>query len=558
MKPIYLLLFTFLFPHTLSAQLKAEEEKAIDKIFESWDQAAHPGGAVGLMQNGKLLYSKAFGLASLEYKVPNTYGTQFNIASVSKQFTSMGIVRLAEMGKLNLEDDIRKHLPELPDFGHKISLKHCMYHTSGMRSLHAMLEMAGWRWDDARTDEDLFRFMQRQKELNFAPGEDYLYCNTGYMLLAVIIERISGESFPLWMEKNIFEPLAMYHTYVEDDYSRVVANNATSYYEEEGSWSRAVEYWGYVGSGNIHATVEDLLSWMNYFISPPNAWKDSFASLQEVGNLNNGKSINYGFGININEYNGEKFIGHGGAIGGFISNAVCFPKKGLSIVILTNFNSAGPQGKVFQIADILLKNKEEKVTNPNTPLAINPIKLSRSKLQKFEGQYWNVKDNFTRKIYLKSDTLRYFRSEGNETLLLPIEENKFQMLGLPFLATVEFPPTNGKEVKQMIFRQPNEGAIEIFEFFEEPIINETFLAKFVGQYYSPELDTHYSISRDKLNLSGYHNRHGAFEVKVRKKDFLLTDNGAFREIKVVWGEDGEVSGFYVSNGRVRNLWFEKR
>ncbi|MEM8888077.1 MAG: serine hydrolase domain-containing protein, partial [Bacteroidota bacterium] len=350
MKRYFLLSFIFAFIFSTHAQLEPAQEEAIDALFSSWEAGNQPGGSVGVMREGEIIYSKGFGLASLEYKVPNSYGTIFNIASVSKQFTSMGIVRLEEMGKLSVDDDIRKYLPELPDFGHTITLRHCMYHTSGMRSLHAMLGMAGWRGDDSRTDDDLFRYMLRQKELNFPPGEDNLYCNTGYMLLAVIIERLTEEPFPTWMKKNVFLPLGMNHTYVEDDYSRVVPNNATSYYREDEGYSRAVEYWGYVGSGNMHSTAEDLLYWMDNYRNPKIGWEKAFRRMQEVGKLNNGNSINYAFGININEALGKKFIGHGGAIGGFRSNVVCFPQEKLSIVVLSNFSSSGPQGKVFQIA----------------------------------------------------------------------------------------------------------------------------------------------------------------------------------------------------------------
>ena len=158
--------------------------------------------------------------------------------------------------ELSLDDDVRKHLPELPAFGDTITIRHLIHHTSGMRSLHALLGMAGWRGDDSRTNEDLFRFMKNQKDLNFKPGEEHLYCNTGYMLMADIIEKITEEKFAIWMHDNVFEPLNMIHTYVEDDYSRVVPFNATSYYGSANrGFSRAVEYWGYVGSGNIHSTT---------------------------------------------------------------------------------------------------------------------------------------------------------------------------------------------------------------------------------------------------------------------------------------------------------------
>jgi len=419
-----------------------------------------------------------------------------------------------------------------------------------------MLGMAGWRGDDSRTDDDLFRYMLRQKELNFPPGEDNLYCNTGYMLLAVIVERLTEESFPAWMKKNVFLPLGMNHTYVEDDYSRVVPNNATSYYREDEGYSRAVEYWGYVGSGNMHSTVEDLLYWMDNYRNPKIGWEKAFRRMQEVGKLNNGSSINYAFGININEALGKKFIGHGGAIGGFRSNVICFPQEKLNIVVLSNFSSSGPQGKVFQIAEILMGAEEEE-TSEAQEIAIDAIQLSEKKLKTFEGDYWNLKENYSRKIYLKDDTLRYFRSEGNETLLIPISENGFQMAGLPFVATVNF-KKGSKQDMIMSFSQPNEGVEEDFERYIQPEVNVDFLNALSGVYYSPELDTHYTLSTDGKVLKGYHNRHGEFELSVKRDNYLSANHGAFASVKVKRNKKGEVEGFYVSNGRVRNMWFEKR
>ena len=216
MKKTLLFLLIFTFTLTASAQLDRSVEKDIDQLFIDWNRPNHPGGAVGVVQDGKLVFLKSYGLASLEYLVPNATGTRFNIASVSKQFTAMGIVRLHLQGKLSVEDDVRKHIPELPDFGQTVTIRHMLHHTSGMRSLHSMLALAGWRGNDARTNEDLMRFMLDQRDLNFVPGDEYMYCNTGYILMAILIEKISGEKFSTWMKKEIFSPLGLNDTYVED------------------------------------------------------------------------------------------------------------------------------------------------------------------------------------------------------------------------------------------------------------------------------------------------------------------------------------------------------
>ena len=303
-RTIAFFLLTFFGIASSQAQLSEIQTEKIDSLFIDWTKSNHPGGAIGIMQNGKVIYSKAFGLASLEYQVPNTTETIFNIGSVSKQFTAMGIVLLHERGLLSIDDDIHKYLPDMPDFGHTITIRHMLHHTSGMQSLHAMLGLAGWRDDDSRTNEDLYRSMLKQKDLNFIPGDEYLYCNSGYMLMVNIIENVTKEKFPKWMKTNVFEPLGMSNTYVEDRYDRIVPNNATSYYSTGEGFFRAVEYWGYVGSGNVHSTTADLLIWLQNFSTPSTNWSSAFEMLKTTDELNDGSENNYAFGVSLDEFKG--------------------------------------------------------------------------------------------------------------------------------------------------------------------------------------------------------------------------------------------------------------
>ncbi|PCI31519.1 MAG: aminopeptidase, partial [Flavobacteriaceae bacterium] len=223
MKNILLILSLIIGIFSTKAQINATQYKKIDSLFIDWSKPNNPGGSVGIIKNGQLIFSKAYGLASLEYNVPNTIETKFNIASISKQFTAMGIVILAQQGKLSIDDDIRKHLPDLPDFGEVVTIRNMLHHTSGLRSCHALFALAGWRPSDLRTNEDLYRFMKKQKDLNFKPGDEFGYSNTNYMLMVNIIEKITEETFSNWMNKTIFQPLGMTNTYVDGDYISVAA-----------------------------------------------------------------------------------------------------------------------------------------------------------------------------------------------------------------------------------------------------------------------------------------------------------------------------------------------
>ena len=553
-KHLFFILLLFI-ANSARAQLSAVQSQQIDSLFNSWTEANHPGGAVGIMQDGKVIYSKAFGLASLEYQVPNTTETIFNIASVSKQFTAMGIVLLHEKGLISIDDDIRKYLPDMPDFGHTITIRHMLHHTSGMRSLHAMLELAGWRRGDSRTNEDLYRFMLNQKELNFEPGEEFLYCNTGYMLMVNIIENVTKEKFPMWMKANVFEPLGMTNTYVEDRFDRIVPNNATSYYGAKGDFFRAVEFWGYIGSGNMHSTTADLLKWLQNFSRPPSNWSSAFEMLKTTDALNDGSENNYAFGVSLDEVNGYKRIQHGGAIGGFRSYTSTYPEEQLSIAVLTNFSSSNVGQKESQIAQVLLKEKLIKKIADGEPKLNRPaITLSTEQLKKFEASYWNDKENYARKIYVKNDTLHYFRSTNNENSLVPISPNEFKMLGISGNLVAKF-DVDATGHKTMSVSEDG-GRSSMFKSFEPVVADAMDFKGYTGRFYSPELESTFDFFIRDEKLVGHHGRHGDFPVQIIKSD--VVENPGRAIIKFERDKNNKVTGIRISNGRARNVWFEKQ
>lgn len=539
-----------------NAQISKKQINQIDSLFIDWNKPNHPGGSIGVMKNDKIVFSRSYGLASLEYLAPNSTETIFNIASVSKQFTAMGIVLLHIQGKLSIDDDIRKYLPELPDFGEKITIRQMLHHTSGLRSLHAMLGLAGWRADDSRTNEDLYRFMNMQRDLNFKPGSEFMYCNTGYMLMVKIIEKVTAEKFPTWIKKNIFEPLGMNHTYVEDKYNRVVTNNATSYNKSiDGNYLRAVEYWGYVGSGNIHSTTNDLLKWLSNFYAPQTNWEEAFKLMKTLDKLNDGSDNNYAFGLFIDKHLGNDLIQHSGAIGGFRTYAGTYPDEKLSIVVLTNFSASSSGSKANQIHEILLTkldadNSETVKKNDS----LKQIYLSNDELKKYESSYLNDKDSYARKIYLRNDTLRYFRSSTSESPIVPIGNDEFQMLTTDADLKIKF-TINGK-LKSMIVTV-NNGEPSIFQGFESRTLTTKDLLSYTGEFYSQELETTYNMYLENDTLFCHHARHGEFKMKVLKND-VLESEWPMTITKYKRNKKGEVTGIYVSNGRVRNLWFEKQ
>ncbi len=530
------------------AQLEESLYNQIDSLFLPWNVPNHPGGAVGVMKDGQIIFSKAYGLASIEYLVPNSTETLFNTASVSKQFTAMSMVLLEQQGKLSVDDDIRKHVPEVPDFGETITIRHMLHHTSGLRSLHALLGLAGWRDDDTRTNEDLNRLLWKQTDLNFKPGDEYLYCNTGYMLMATIVENVTGEKFVDWMRANVFVPLGMHSTYVEDQYNRVVPNNATSYNTGE-ILTREVEYWGYVGSGNMHSTTNDLLRWLTCFYDPPEAWTQAFERLQTLDPFNDGSPNNYAFGVSVGQHLGRKRVGHGGSIGGFRSYVCAYPEEKLSIAVLTNFSRGNPGGKASAIASILMDDRSE----AREVEKFRSKKLSVAELEKYEGHFWNATSKLSRKLYVRNDTLRYARSQFNESPLVPVGDDVFRMVGVSSKVELEWDP--GSDPRTLMFRE-GEGAPVVMTEYEDVEETTEELEGYVGTYFSPEIETTYSIHLRDGRLQAYHTRHGWIGLGRTAKDKL---EGAWplNIVEVVRGDESEVLGLMITNGRVRNMWFER-
>lgn len=546
----FLYLFVTLFLFQGSAQLSDSQIESLDNIFANWNRPNHPGGVVGVRKGGENVFLKAYGLASLDYLIPNQTSTIFNIASVSKQFTAMGILLLERDGKLSVDDKISKYIPNLSEIGDKITIRHMLHHTSGIRSFHELLFYAGWRGNDLRTNEDIYRLMERQQDLNFEPGAEYMYCNTGYIYMAYIIEQLTETPFADWMRQNVFMPLGMRDTYVEVDPSNVVPGNATSYYDRsDGVFQRSIDYWAYYGSGNVHATVEDLLTWGENFYRPKKGWESLFRRLETTDPFNDGTPNDYAFGVTVGEVKGKKVIAHGGSIGGFRSNFVAIPEEELVITILTNFNRANPGGRTFQAFDLIAESGNN--TEGQKTEEVKPISLSVEELKAFENHFWNPVDKYMRRIYVKNDTLMYWRGENNESKLIPVSKREFKMLGAGGNYRVRF---EGKgEKMKMVFRQ-EDGSLIYADRFVLTDPTEAELKSYVGKYYSSELDVFYEFLWKENKLTWYHQRRGYGDVTRVKQDVLNT--GEFiaefnRE------PSGKVVGAKFTSGRVRNLRLEK-
>ncbi|MFC1640195.1 serine hydrolase domain-containing protein, partial [Gemmatimonadota bacterium] len=330
----------------------------IDQMFAAWDRPGSPGAAVAVVQDGELVHANGYGLAQLEYDIPIEPTTAFHMASVSKQFTAFAVAMLASEGRLSLDDDIRTYLPELYDYGDTITIRHLLYHTSGLRDQWSLLTMAGWRMDDVITRDQILRLVARQRGLNFTPGDEYLYTNTGFTLLAEIVERVTGLSFRQWTTENIFTPLGMENTHFHDDHQAIVPNRAYSYqHDPAGGYSKSVLSYANVGATSLFSTVEDLSRWTANFETGAVGGPDLIRLLRTRGVLNSGDSLDYAMGQAIGSYRGLLALYHAGADAGFRTYLLRFPHQRLSVAVLSNLGGIDAGALARQVAELYLEDQ---------------------------------------------------------------------------------------------------------------------------------------------------------------------------------------------------------
>ncbi|HEX8197817.1 MAG TPA: serine hydrolase domain-containing protein [Pyrinomonadaceae bacterium] len=374
-------------------------DRQIDRLFSNYGSTT-PGVAVAVVQDGKIIFKKGYGAANLEYDIPITTKTVFQIASVSKQFTAFSIYLLEKQAKISLEDDIRKYVPEVPDFGKTIKIKHLLAHTGGVKDQWALLALAGWRMDDVITTQHILKLASKQKELNFEPGSRYLYSNSGYTLLAEIVKRVSGQSFAEFTKKNIFEPLGMTDTQFYNDYERIVKNRADSYELENGAYKKKNLSNSADGASNLYTTVEDLAKWVLNFENPKVGDAELIKRFNEPSLLNNGERVVYGISdgepgyhakgqIHWN-YRGLHLMSHGGHAAAFRSFLGRFPDKNLAVIALSNDEHYQNFNTSIKIAEFYLKDDLKPNQITNTPASPNKTaRKPNANLKDFEGKFYN-------------------------------------------------------------------------------------------------------------------------------------------------------------------------
>jgi CubicO group peptidase (beta-lactamase class C family) len=421
-------------PWSTAARLDAAEPLTaqVDTVMAGWTRPDSPGCAVGVVRDATLAFAKGYGQADLERGVAIGPSSVFDIASTSKQFTAAVIVLLAQEGKLSLDDDVGQFVPELPRYEAPITIRHLLNHTSGLRDYTDLMALAGWQMEDFTTADQALAMIVRQKELNFPPGAQYLYSNSGYFLLSLIASRVAGKPFPDLARERIFGPLGMASTHFHADHRRLVKNRAVGYAPRDGGWDISMSDWEQVGDGSVLTTVEDLARWVRNLEEPKVGEQDLVDELQRKGRLATGEEIDYAEGLRIGTYRGLGTVGHSGSWAGYRSNLLWFPSQKTAVIVLCNAETAEAADIARKIADVTLGGRLKPAPSPEPAPGPSPRPAGKHRtvtakeLASLPGRYRSDELGTDVEVAAVGDRL-VLRIRDGDSKLVPIEDGEFEL-----------------------------------------------------------------------------------------------------------------------------------
>ena len=517
----------------------------IDRTFSVLGGKDAPGCAVGLSQDGRPVLTRAYGLANLEYGVPNTPETIFESGSVAKQFTAASMVLLAQDGKLSLDDDIRKYLPEVPDFGKKITIRNLLTHTSGLRDQWGLLSLKGMGpGTQVHSLATILDLVQHQKRLNFDPGSEYLYSNTGYALSALIIQRVSGKPLAKFADERLFKPIGMTNTQWRDDYTRIVKNRATAY---DGNTQRGfrtnMPFTNVYGNGGLLTTVGDLLKWNAFLDNPPTPdGRALVQTLQTPMTLISGKKITYALGLSVASQDGIREVTHSGATAGYATWLARYPEKKVSVAVLCNTANASPVGYGNAVTNLLLgRPLPTQVTQTG-----DASTLSSDQLARYAGMFRSPSTQFVLSTFVRDGKLV---AMPGTLSLVPVGQDRFRM---PSQGDLVYTFSDGKLTGVSLASAED---TTVFDIVSPAAPSPRELAAYAGSYWSDELETRIElVVRDTALVA---KQRPADEATLRptfRDAFIAPGVGT-----IVFTRDmsGNVTGFGIWAGRVRNVEFRK-
>ncbi len=519
----------------------------VDRIFSKWTSST-PGCAVGVAVDGKPVLARAYGLADLEHDVRNTPETIFEAGSVSKQFTAAAVLLLAREGKLSLDDPVRKYVPELPDYGTPLTIRHMLHHTSGLRDWGSVAAIAGWpRTTRVHTHAHVLEIVSHQRSVNFTPGTRWSYSNTGFNLAAIIVSRVSGMTFADFTRARIFEPLGMSHTSWRDDHTRVVRNRAIAYDDRRDGFHIEMPFENVHGNGGLLTTVGDLLKWNANFDAPRVGDTTFVGEQQKVGAFNDGRPLDYAFGLYNRTYKGVRQVDHSGSTAGYRAHLARYPDQHLSVAVLCNVSSGSATEALHEVADLYLGDRAR------APAAVtSTYTLTGAELDRAAGLYRNTGTGVPLTIVRAGDGLRLERGQADGL-------NPQRGQALVPTASLRFATANGQ---QWTFDGRNDvrvvdalGTVDVYERVTavKPSVDQ--LKDLTGIYISDEAETELTVATNGESLV----IKGRPDTTLKLTPVYADAFDAPRLGLVVFRrEGGRVTGLSVTQDRVWDLRFRRR
>lgn len=552
----------------------------VDAIFADLARVDSPGCAVGVMRDGQLVYGKGYGSAVIEHGVPITTRTVFDLGSVSKHFTATAIVLLAQQGKLSLDDEVRKWLPEFPDYSkagargegrgagkagtrgagrgasekQNPTIRQLLHHTGGVRNYDTLMALAAVDFSGRTGDREALDIIIRQKELNFTPGTDYLYSNSGYFLLSQIVRKASGKALREFAAENIFGPLGMSDTQYLDDTTRIVPRRATGYSPKRaGGWEIEMSNFEQTGDGAVQTDIEDFVKWDRNFTDGRVLGAQGLQWLQTPGVLTTGRKITYAFGLQVTTYRGLPIVEHGGSWAGYRAHYARFPEQKLSVVCLCNAANANPSRRAHQVAEAYLGG----VMKADAPAAgaATPASASGSssaEIAKFAGMYYSATEGNVVRVSSEEGKLRV-RAGSQSFEMVPMGDGEFRLLQPGTNFRVRFEPAASGKFRMV--RLNSEGTTTTYEAVEPFVPTAAQQRAFLGAYYSEEADVTYTIFEKEGKLQLRIGRYREMPIEP-----LFRDAFSFSMGQLIFARNaaGAVTHFDVQAGRVRNIRFLRK
>ena len=536
----------------------ARDARAVraDSVFQRFDRTDSPGCALGVYENGKVLYARGYGMASLEHGIALSSRSVLDVGSISKQFTAMAMLMLQKEGKLSLDDPIRKYIPEMPPYADKITLRRALSQTSGLRDLYVMMGQTGRTF--AGDTVDALRVITKSAEPNYEPGARYLYTNTGWILAAQIVYRLTGKTLAQFAEERIFSPLGMRDTRYLADVTTILANGAEGYAPRPGGGFRVARstYDGAImGAGAVHTSIEDFGRWLNNYDSATIGGRDIIDIMTTATKLNDGSPARsgptqaYAVGLSVGTLRGLRVVSHGGSWAGYRGHFLRFPDQRFAVATFCNLTTSGPDSLARKVAGIYLADRmqPDSATAWVVALAGAPrADVPTASLRGLAGVWRNVERGEVRRTRLVGDTL--FAVGGDRTRIVPLGGGRFRAESgteLRFEGDTQAP-------SRMIVITATDTVT--FARADTVALTPAKLAEYAGEYRSDEVEATHSWKVEKGQLAVYANNRRLGVLEPAYKDGFTR---AGTVIEVQRDANGRISGFLVEAGRVRHLRFTR-